>query len=55
MNFRAIIWCVAIALALGGTAEARSFTSTITEAADITQIRPEFKRPDEPGRWRQQP
>jgi hypothetical protein len=38
-----------IALALGGAAEARSFTSTIIEGAEITQIRPEFKRPDEPN------
>ncbi len=39
----------AIALALCGAASARDFTSTITEGAAITQMRPEFKRPDEPN------
>ena len=49
MSFRTIILGVAVALALGGTAQARNFTSTVTEAAEVTQIRPEFKRPDEPN------
>ena len=49
MNLRRIAWGIVITLALGGAAEARSFTSTIIESADITQIRPEFKRPDEPN------
>lgn len=49
MNLRRIAWGMVIALALGGAAEARSFTSTIIEGAEITQIRPEFKRPDEPN------
>jgi Domain of unknown function (DUF4833) len=40
---------VVIALTLGGGAEARSFTSTITEGPEIAQIRPEFKRPEEPN------
>ena len=38
-----------IALALCGAASARDFTSTVTESAAITQMRPEFKRPDEPN------
>lgn len=49
MNFRIAALGFVIALALGGGAEARNFTSTVTEGAEITQIRPEFKRPDEPG------
>jgi hypothetical protein len=49
MSFRAIILGVAVALALGGGAQARSFASTVTEAAEVRQIRPEFKRPDEPN------
>ena len=49
MNLRRIAWGMVIALALGGAVEARSFTSTIIEGAEITQIRPEFKRPDEPN------
>ena len=49
MNLRRIAWGIVITLALGGAAEARSFTSTIIESAEITQIRPEFKRPDEPN------
>ncbi len=38
-----------IALALCGAASARDFTSTVTESAAIAQMRPEFKRPDEPN------
>jgi hypothetical protein len=38
-----------IALALCAPAIARDFASTITESAAITQIRPEFKRTDEPN------
>ena len=49
MKLRRIAWSIVIALTLGGAAEARSFTSTIIESAEITQIRPEFKRPDEPN------
>ena len=49
MNFRTIILGVAVAMALGGAAQARNFTSTVTEVAEVTQIRPEFKRPDEPN------
>jgi len=49
MNFRRIASGFVIALTLGGAAEARSFTSTIIESAEIAQIRPEFKRPDEPN------
>ena len=49
MNLRRIAWGIVITLALGGAAEARSFSSTIIESAEITQIRPEFKRPDEPN------
>ena len=29
-------------------AEARNFTSTITESAEVARLRPEFKMPDEP-------
>src|SRR5690606_30358451 len=39
----------AIALLAWGSAVAREFTSTITESAAITQMRPEFRRPDEPN------
>lgn len=46
---RALVMSVAIALSLGSAAQARSFTSTVTEGSEITQIRPEFKRPDEPN------
>lgn len=49
MSLRILVFGFAIALALGGSGEARSFTSTVTESPEITQIRPEFKRPDEPG------
>ena len=49
MTVRKAILGAAIALALCAPAEARDFTSTITESAAITQIRPEFKRPDEPN------
>jgi hypothetical protein len=49
MNLRRIAWGFVIALTLGGAAEARSFTSAIIESAEITQLRPEFKRPDEPN------
>ena len=38
-----------MALALCGGAQARTFTSTVTESAAIAQMRPEFKRPDEPN------
>ena len=49
MNLHRIAWGIVIALTLGGAAEARGFTSTIIESAEITQIRPEYKRPDEPN------
>lgn len=49
MSFRSAILGVALALALGGGAQARSFTSTVTESPEIAQIRPEFKRPEEPN------
>lgn len=49
MSFRTIFIGVAVALALGGGAEARNFTSIVTEGPEIAQIRPEFKRPDEPN------
>lgn len=49
MSFRSAILGVALALALGGGAQARSFTSAVTESPEIAQIRPEFKRPEEPG------
>ena len=49
MSFRIVAFGFAIALALGGAADARSFASTVTESPEIAQIRPEFKRPDEPN------
>jgi hypothetical protein len=38
-----------LALLIAAPAEARSFTSTITESATVPQLRPEFKIPDEPN------
>ena len=38
-----------LALVVCSGASARDFASTITESAAITQMRPEFKRPDEPN------
>lgn len=35
--------------ALGGAANARDFTSTVTESERIEKMRPEFKTPDEPN------
>jgi hypothetical protein len=49
MTFRSGILGAVISLALCGAASARDFTSTITESAAVTQMRPEFKRPDEPN------
>lgn len=49
MNFRSMILGAAFVLAFAGGAQARNFTSTVTDGAEITQIRPEFKRPDEPN------
>jgi hypothetical protein len=49
MNLRVIVLAFAITLTLAGAADARSFTSTVTESAQIAQMRPEFKRPDEPN------
>jgi len=49
MTFKSGILGAVIALALCGAASARDFTSTITESGAITQMRPEFKRPDEPN------
>jgi hypothetical protein len=49
MMFQRTILGAAIALVLCAPAIARDFTSTISEGAAITQIRPEFKRPDEPN------
>jgi len=41
--------CFALALLAAVPAAARDFTSTITESADVTALRPEFKTPDEPN------
>ena len=49
MMFAKTFFGAAIALALCAPADARDFISTITESAAITQVRPEFKRPDEPN------
>jgi hypothetical protein len=49
MNLRVIVLAFAITLTFAGAADARSFTSTVTESAQIAQMRPEFKRPDEPN------
>src|SRR5580698_11262137 len=38
-----------ILIALTGPAQARDFTSSVSESAEITPIRPEFKTPDEPN------
>lgn len=40
---------VLIALLLASPALAHSFTSTVTESAAITHLRPEFKTPDDPN------
>ena len=45
MKFR--FACLAILAAL--PAQARDFTSTITEGGEIARLRPEFKIPNEPG------
>jgi len=38
-----------ILIALSGPAQAREFTSNVSESAEIASIRPEFKVPDEPN------
>jgi hypothetical protein len=38
-----------LALALCGGAQARDFTSTVSEGERLDRLRPEFKTPDEPG------
>lgn len=38
-----------LALALCGGAQARDFTSTVSESERLDRLRPEFKMPDEPG------
>jgi len=49
MMFAKAFLGAAIALVVCSGASARDFASTITESAAITQMRPEFKRPDEPN------
>jgi hypothetical protein len=49
MMFQKAILGAVLALALCSGASARDFTSTVTESTAITQMRPEFKRPDEPN------
>lgn len=49
MTLRQNLLGVAIALAFCSAADGRAFTSTITESAAITRVRPEFKVPDEPN------
>jgi hypothetical protein len=49
MNFRVLAFGIAVALALAGGADARSFSSTVTESAQIAHMRPDFKRPEEPN------
>jgi hypothetical protein len=44
MKFRLALLALLIAL----PAQARSFTSTVTESAELVGLRPEFKIPDEP-------
>ncbi|HEY4077781.1 MAG TPA: DUF4833 domain-containing protein [Rhizomicrobium sp.] len=46
---RALIVSAAIALSLASVAQARDFTSTITQSDQIQRLRPEFKIPDEPN------
>jgi hypothetical protein len=41
--------CLVLALLAAVPAEARDFTSSITESAEVTALRPEFKVPDEPN------
>lgn len=38
-----------LVLAAGPTAEARDFTSQVSESSDIPKLRPEFKVPEEPN------
>jgi Domain of unknown function (DUF4833) len=45
MKSRFLILALLVAL----PAEARDFTSNVTESADVAQLRPEFKIPDEPN------
>jgi hypothetical protein len=45
MKFRFVLLAIAMVL----PAEARDFSSTVSESAGITQLRPEFKVPNEPN------
>ena len=45
MKFRFVLLALAVAL----PAQARDFSSTIAESAEITRLRPEFRTPDEPN------
>jgi hypothetical protein len=45
MKFRFVLLALAVAL----PAQARDFSSTIGESAEITHLRPEFRTPDEPN------
>lgn len=49
MNIRQGVLSIAILLALCARADARAFTSTVSESGTITRLRPEFKIPDEPN------
>ena len=42
-------FCFALALLATGPAAGRDLTSSITESAEVTALRPEFKVPDEPN------
>ncbi|HWA70449.1 MAG TPA: DUF4833 domain-containing protein [Rhizomicrobium sp.] len=43
------LYALALACALSWSAQARDFTSTVTESEHIEKLRPEFKVPDEPN------
>lgn len=45
MKFLFVLFALAVAL----PAQARDFSSTIAESAEITRLRPEFRTPDEPN------
>lgn len=49
MTIRKAALAFIVALTLCGGAQAREFTSTVTQSAAIPQVRPEFQRPDEPN------
>jgi hypothetical protein len=45
MKFRFVL----IAMVMAFPAQARDFSSSVTEGSELTHLRPEFKVPDEPG------